>query len=101
MNAKQRKTLGITLFIISLIFWFILFSLPLLPYKGKVLITIGTICLILGEVLFYLSVFVLGRELYAKYKTQLNPRNWRKKTNQSLENPKGQETEKDLPFIKP
>ena len=76
MTPKQRKTLGISLFIASTVFWLVLFALPLLPYKGKALITIATVCLIMGEVLFYLSVFVLGRELYAKYKTKLNPRNW-------------------------
>lgn len=86
MNAKQRKTLGITLFIISTIFWLLLFSLPLLPIKGKMLITAGTICFVMGEVLFYLSVFVLGREIYAKYKTKLHPRNWFKKREQPINN---------------
>ena len=84
MNSKQRKKLGISLFIASTIFWLILFTLPLLPYKGKSLITAGTICFIFGEVLFYLSVFVLGKELYEKYKTQLHPRNWFKKNPQSV-----------------
>ena len=78
-SAKQRKILGITIFFISVLFWFILFSLPLLPIKGKVKITIGTICFIMGEVLFYLAAFVLGRELYLKYKSRLNPRNWFRK----------------------
>ena len=86
MNAKQRKTLGISLFIISTIFWLLLFSLPLLPFKGKMLITAGTICFVMGEILFYLSVFVLGREIYAKYKTRLHPRNWFKKKPLHLNN---------------
>lgn len=79
MNSKQRKTLGIGLFVISVLFWFVLISLPLLPYKGKMMVTIGTICFVLGEVLFYLSVFVLGRELYTNYKNRLHPRNWFRK----------------------
>jgi hypothetical protein len=87
MNSKQRKKIGISLFIVSVIFWLILFSLPLLPYKGKILLSVGTICFILGEVLFYLSVFVLGKELYEKYKTRLHPRNWFKKAS-----PSGKET---------
>jgi len=86
MNSKQRKTLGIVLFIISTIFWLALFSLPLLPFKGKILITLGTVCFVIGEVLFYLSVFVLGRELYATYKTRFHPRNWFKKKVHPIKN---------------
>jgi hypothetical protein len=65
--------------LVSLVFWFLLFSLPWLPLKGKIKITVGTICLVMGEVLFYMSVAVLGRDLYLKYKTRLNPRNWFRK----------------------
>lgn len=76
MTSKNRKKLGIALFVISTLFWFMLFSLPFLPIKGKALVVTGTVCLIMGEVLFYLSVAVLGREVYLKYKDKFNPRNW-------------------------
>jgi hypothetical protein len=79
LSAKQRKILVITIFIISVFFWFVLFSLPLWPIKGKMKITTGTICFIMGEVLFYLAAFVLGRELYLKFKSRLSPRNWFRK----------------------
>ena len=84
-SAKHRKRLGIAIFFISVLFWFILFSLPFLPLSSKVKITTGTICFIMGEILFYLAAFVLGRELYLKYKSRLNPRNWfRRKSDEAM-----------------
>ncbi len=42
-------------------------------------ITISTISLIIGEVLFWLGGIMVGKELFSKYKTYLNPKNWLKK----------------------
>jgi len=77
--TKHRTTIGMTIFAVSVIFWILFFTLPLMKYELKVKIKLGTFYLIMGEVLFYLSTFILGRELYLKYKTRLNPRNWFKK----------------------
>ncbi len=82
--SKHKTIIGISIFIISLIFWALFFSLPFMNYQLKVKLKLGTFYLIMGEILFYLSTFILGRELYLKYKTRLNPRYWFKKRNKDV-----------------
>ncbi len=48
-------------------------------------ITISTISLIIGEVLFWLGGIMVGKELFSKYKTYLNPKNWFKKADKNQE----------------
>ncbi len=48
-------------------------------------ITLSTISLVVGEVLFWLGGIMVGKELFSKYKTYLNPKNWFKKADQNKE----------------
>ena len=79
-NTKTR--IGIILIFISIILFLILPVIPLLDIDGDLKITIGTIVFILAEVLFYSGGFLVGKELFHKYKSYMNPKNWfRKKEN--------------------
>jgi len=52
---------------------------------AKTKITISTISLIIGEVLFWGGGLLVGKELFVKYKSYFNPKNWFKKTDQNKE----------------
>lgn len=57
-------------------------SLPLIPFldiESKVKVAAGTIILVIGEVLFWSGGLLVGKELFTKYKSYFNPKNWRKK----------------------
>lgn len=53
--------------------------------EAKTKITLSTISLIIGEVLFWSGGILLGKELFGKYKSYFNPKNWFKKGNESEE----------------
>lgn len=52
---------------------------PFLHIDTKSKIAITTTLIIIGNVTFYSGGFLLGKELFTKYKARLNPRNWFKK----------------------
>lgn len=74
-NNWQIK-LGIFLMIFSGVFFAgtILFPLTDLPVKTKV--ALSTASFIMMEVVFWAGGLLVGKELFTKYKKQLNPKNW-------------------------
>lgn len=79
MKWKEKNwkfKLGIILIFTSLIFFALLVIIPLMDIPGKYKIAFTTIAFILAEVLFYTGGFLLGKELFNKYKAWLNPKNW-------------------------
>lgn len=73
-NLKTR--IGIILILISIVFFLFLPVIPLLDIEGGLKVTLGTIFFILAEVLFYSGGFLVGKELFSKYKKYMNPKNW-------------------------
>ena len=71
--------LGIFLMIFSGVFFAATLLIPLsgLPTKTKVIGS--TISLVLMEVVFWSGGLLVGKELFTRYKKQLNPVNWFKK----------------------
>ncbi|GAB7086738.1 hypothetical protein JCM15579A_08420 [Marinifilum fragile] len=53
--------------------------------EAKTKITLSTVSMIIGEVLFWSGGILVGKELFMKYKSYFNPKNWFKKTDQSEE----------------
>jgi len=83
MKKKNRQIkLGIFLMIFSGVFFAatLLFPLTSLPTKTKVFAS--TVSFILMEVVFWAGGILVGKELFTKYKKQLNPVNWFKKAKQ-------------------
>lgn len=80
MDKRNWKfKLGLVLIIISV---FLFLALPLIPFldlESKIKITTTTIVFIAAEVLFYSGGFLLGKELFTKYKSYFNPKNWKKR----------------------
>ena len=60
-------------------------SLPVIPFldlESRTKITTSTVVFITAEVTFYGGGFLVGKELFQKYKSYLNPKSWFKKKNQ-------------------
>lgn len=83
-KSKKFKS-GVILIIISIVFFIILAIVPFLNIERGVKITLSTIFFILAEGLFYLGGFLIGKELFNKYKYWFNPINWFKKRPPVLE----------------
>ncbi len=81
-NKSWQFKLGIILIIVSIPLFLMLPVIPFLNLKNKALYT--TIIFISAEVIFYSGGFLVGKELFSKYKSYLNPKNWfKKKENKS------------------
>jgi hypothetical protein len=73
----MAKTVGFIILAISCLSFLLILVIPWLGFsKGKVA-GIITGLIIVGEVLFYLSLFILGRSYYDKIKSKLSF--WRSK----------------------
>ena len=51
--------------------------------ESKTKITLSTISLVIGEVLFWSGGILVGKELFVKYKSYFHPKNWFKKTDKN------------------
>jgi len=73
------KTIGYIILVISCISFLMILIVPWFGFSKIQLAGITTGLIIVGEVLFYLSLFILGRTFYDKIKSKL--KFWKKKTN--------------------
>ncbi len=81
-NISSRswlKKVGISLVILSCVFYGALLLVPFTPYTVSTKAIISSILVILGEASFWLGGFILGREIVIKYRKYLNPLHWFKK----------------------
>ena len=63
--------MGIVLFIISSIAFLLIPVVPFLGFPGRRIAGITGVLIVVGEVLFYLSLLLLGRTFYEKIKSKL------------------------------
>ena len=84
MKWKERNwqfKLGIILILSSLVFFALLAIIPWLEIEKSLKIKLTTASFIIAEVLFYSGGFFVGKEMFRKYKSYMNPKNWfRKRT---------------------
>ena len=64
----MRKAIGYCLFVLSFVAWITIAVLPFFNLSLSVVAAITTGLIIGGEVLFFLSVLLLGKEFLAKIK---------------------------------
>lgn len=74
----MAKTIGYIIFVISCISFLMILIVPLFGLSKVHLAEITTALIIVGEVFFYLSLFILGKSFYNKIKSKLIF--WKKKT---------------------
>ncbi len=65
--------------LLSLPFFALLVIIPLLDIDNSEKIKFTSISFIIAEVLFYSGGFLLGKEIFNKYKSWFNPKNWFRK----------------------
>jgi len=79
-NSKNFQIkLGIFLMIFSGVFFAATFIIPLFDLPTKTKVIASTISLVLMEIVFWSGGLLVGKELFTKYKNQMNPKNWFKK----------------------
>ncbi len=84
-NANWKIKLGLALVIISIPIFLALPLIPFLEIETNVKVTLATVLLIVAEVVFWSGGLLLGKELFTKYKSYLNPSNWFKKKTKTTE----------------
>ena len=86
MEKKNWKLrLGIFLMILSVILFLSLPVVPFLAIDNKTKITASTVIFILAEITFWSGGLLVGKELFSKYKSYFNPKNWFVKKNEENE----------------
>ena len=65
--------------IFSGVFFAATLIIPFIDLPTKIKVATSTTSFILMEVVFWTGGLLVGKELFAKYKKQLNPVNWFKK----------------------
>ena len=80
-----RFKLGLVIIVFSVLLFLSLPVIPFLAFDSKTKVTISTVVFIVAEITFYTGGFLLGKELFSKYKSYLNPKNWRKKKKEGPE----------------
>jgi len=76
MQKNWKFKTGKFLIILSTLLFTSLLAVPFIEVAGKAKITISTVIVVLGEVTFWAGGLLLGKEIFNKYKSYLNPRNW-------------------------
>lgn len=69
--------------IICIPFFLLIPVIPFLELDNKTKLTVSTVLLIIGELLFWSGGLLVGKELFTKYKSYFNPKNWFKKKEES------------------
>lgn len=79
LSKAQQIKLGIILILLSGVAFAVMLVIPFLDLENKTKVIGSTTSLIVMEVLFYTGGFLLGKELFKKYKSKLNPLKWFKR----------------------
>jgi hypothetical protein len=74
-----RIKLGIGLILLSGVFFGLMFVFPFLNFEGKTKVFLTSASLVAMEVSFWVGGIFVGKELFTKYKSYLNPKSWFKK----------------------
>ena len=89
LNPWQIKT-GVILMVVSIPVFLLAFIIPFLDFDAKIKVTVTTVLLISAEILFWGGGLLAGKELFTKYKQQLDPRSWFKKKKSTTAEEKNQ-----------
>ena len=78
MDSKRWKfRIGIMIISISILVFFMLFAIPFLSLDIKTKLVLTPILLVTGEVMFWLGIVLIGKDVYLKFKAGLKSARWR------------------------
>jgi hypothetical protein len=80
-SKNWQIKLGIFLMIFSGVFFAATFVIPMFNLPSKTKVIAITTSLVIMEVVFWAGGLLVGKELFTKYKQNLNPVNWFKRKN--------------------
>jgi hypothetical protein len=83
MNKNTQIKIGIALILFSGVAFAVMLIIPMLDIDSKQKVIGSTTAFVAMEVLFYAGGFLVGKELFKKYKSYLNPKNWFSKKEQN------------------
>lgn len=86
MNKTWKFKLGLALIIFCVIAFLFIPVVPFLRISSGAKITFTTILFVTGEITFWTGGLLLGKELFTKYKSKMNPKNWVKTKSETKEN---------------
>jgi len=70
-NQKLIKIVGFSILIISCVLFLLIVAVPFMGFTKAKMAIITTILIVSGEVLFYTSLFILGKSYWTKIKGKL------------------------------
>ena len=79
MKRNWKFKLGIALMVTSVVAFLSIPVVPFLSMSSSAKITATTVLFVVGEVTFWTGGLLFGKELFTKYKSYMNPKNWFKK----------------------
>jgi hypothetical protein len=86
-NRNWKLRAGIAILILSFSMTPMILLTPFLHVDAKTKIILTTTWIIIGNITFYGGGFLVGKEVFTKYKSYLNPRNWFKKKSKNITPP--------------
>lgn len=86
MKRSRYFKWGIVLLIVCVLAFLAIPVVPFLQIGDGAKVTIAAILFVIGEITFWTGGVLLGKELLAKYKSRLHPRNWFKSKSKTKEN---------------
>lgn len=85
MNTTTKHfkiKLGIFMMVFSGVFFALIFIIPMLDLPATTKVVAASASFITMQVVFWVGGLLVGKELFDKYKNQLNPLKWFKKKGQ-------------------
>lgn len=79
MKKSLKFKIGLILIVSSIPFFLAIPVIPFLNLEKGTKIIISTVLLVSGEIVFWSGGLLVGKELFTKYQSYLNPKNWKKK----------------------
>jgi hypothetical protein len=95
-NKNWKIRLGIILMIACIPFFLVIPVFPFLNLENKTIVGLSTASLIIGEILFWGGGLLVGKELFVKYKSYFNPKNWFKKKTEAKIEERERKEEKEI-----
>lgn len=73
---KWKLRIGIVMISISVACFLFLLAVPFLQVGPKFKITLTTVLIVVGEVMFWVGTILIGKDVYLKFKEKLKSGEW-------------------------